>query len=662
MRTTPAASRSRPSDWYTIRLDQAARTATVQVAILTDGLVDVVVDRRRGVTTLAVELRRSIGGYVPIRLFLGNLAISRRRSDDHARQRQRPRQLRRRGLRAPATRSASTITVGGIAQTYDVEIADTPTAVTEHTIVLTPTTRDRRRVRGHTGTTKADTVSLLTREGWFDGAAAVDTSEHAPRPGRLAIVRTDIPVRTRPAELARPTASSRASGSSCISTAPAAHVRAALQDRDHPRRQRDQGQRSSSSARTIDLDGAFHLVDDLASRRLGHDGDTCVRRIAAVATFDDDQLVRGAARSMLVADVGYAVPISRQGVKVFPVADARALRSCGARSRSRAASPAPTARSTSALKLPGENDGPLFKIGTQPPESKQIDVLNIFNDGSKAGRRRHDDVDDARPASACAKDLDFGPTYSSGNAADVRRAGRSSPAASASAPSSSSTASSRPTARKSTIEVVNLLLGIGNDQLDIQGTIDPDDAVKLTGTIIDSRPARAAGVRRSTSPARSRSTGRRRASSSASRSTSPASPGIVEGRRLLRRRPRPTPSTTRVMHLQPAPGARRRRQLAAARATSHRARSVSSTSRSRGDVRRPARSRAPPASWIADGFVVGQRVTITGLTGSWRVHDDHRTQHDCSPRGRRSAGRLDGRSRAIVDRSCGRVVGGRRRR
>ena len=55
--------------------------------------------------------------------------------------------------------------------------------------------------------------------------------------------------------------------------------------------------------------------------------------------------------------------------------------SCRARSPSRAASPAPTARSTSALKLPGEADGPLFKIGTQPPESKQIDVLNMFNDG-----------------------------------------------------------------------------------------------------------------------------------------------------------------------------------------------------------------------------------------------------------------------------------------
>ena len=36
---------------------------------------------------------------------------------------------------------------------------------------------------------------------------------------------------------------------------------------------------------------------------------------------------------------------------------------------------------------------------------------------------------------------------------------------------------------KSTIEVVNLLLGIGNDELDVQGTLDPDDPVKMTGTI-----------------------------------------------------------------------------------------------------------------------------------------------------------------------------------
>ncbi len=35
------------------------------------------------------------------------------------------------------------------------------------------------------------------------------------------------------------------------------------------------------------------------------------------------------------------------------------------------------------ITLPGEIDGPLFAIGAQPPESRQIDVLNIFHDGSQ---------------------------------------------------------------------------------------------------------------------------------------------------------------------------------------------------------------------------------------------------------------------------------------
>jgi len=36
--------------------------------------------------------------------------------------------------------------------------------------------------------------------------------------------------------------------------------------------------------------------------------------------------------------------------------------------------------------------------------------------------------------------------------------------------------------QKSTIEVVNLMLGKGNDALDIQGTLDPAPPVSATGT------------------------------------------------------------------------------------------------------------------------------------------------------------------------------------
>ena len=65
----------------------------------------------------------------------------------------------------------------------------------------------------------------------------------------------------------------------------------------------------------VDLDGIFHLVDDLSAFAAGT---YLVRRIAPVAHFSTtdwflEQQVE------LQADVGYVVPISRQGVKVFPV-------------------------------------------------------------------------------------------------------------------------------------------------------------------------------------------------------------------------------------------------------------------------------------------------------------------------------------------------------
>jgi hypothetical protein len=56
----------------------------------------------------------------------------------------------------------------------------------------------------------------------------------------------------------------------------------------------------------------------------------------------------------------------------------------------------------------------LFKIGTQPPESKQIDVLNLFNDGSKQNRQGTM-TSTTLSGLGLPDDLDFGPTYSSGN-------------------------------------------------------------------------------------------------------------------------------------------------------------------------------------------------------------------------------------------------------
>ena len=80
------------------------------------------------------------------------------------------------------------------------------------------------------------------------------------------------------------------------------------------------------------------------------------------------------------------MPISRQGVKVFPVQKHGLYKLQGPLAVEGGVTGADRSLNLG-VKLPGEHDGPLFKIGTQPPESKQIDVLNIYNDGSKADAR-----------------------------------------------------------------------------------------------------------------------------------------------------------------------------------------------------------------------------------------------------------------------------------
>src|SRR5262249_37828161 len=112
-----------------------------------------------------------------------------------------------------------------------------------------------------------------------------------------------------------------------------------------------------------------------------------VARLAAIATWDD-----GAAagtdpnwyveqRIVLVADLNYTQPLVRQGVKIFPVSTHILSKLQGPLAVEGGVTGADRSLQPG-LKLPGEKDGPLFAIGPQPPESKQIDVLNIYNDDS----------------------------------------------------------------------------------------------------------------------------------------------------------------------------------------------------------------------------------------------------------------------------------------
>jgi hypothetical protein len=208
-------------------------------------------------------------------------------------------------------------------------------------------------------------------------------------------------------------------------------------------------------------------------------------RLAAMVTFDDGNATLNPnwyeeVEITLVADLNYQQPITRQGVKVFPVSTHVLSKLQGPLAVEGGVTG--TDRSLQlGVKLPGEADGPLFAIGPQPPESKQIDVLNIFNDDSQqhlSGTMTSTTLQGL----GLAKDLDFGPTYGSGNPQTFGE-----PAIFPGGISFGTVqfvdGKFQTNGGKSTIEVVNLMLGQGNDTFEVLGTLDPDVAVKLIGTV-----------------------------------------------------------------------------------------------------------------------------------------------------------------------------------
>jgi len=174
----------------------------------------------------------------------------------------------------------------------------------------------------------------------------------------------------------------------------------------------------------------------------------------------------------LAADVNYVVPPTREGVKIFPVSTHLLSKLRGPLAVE--GGPAGADRSlTAGVKLPGEQDEFLIAIGAQPPESQQIDVLNMFNDSSQADTSGTMDQTTLR-GFGMADDLVFkgldGPLY--GEAAEG--------ASEITVPGGISfgkvnygSTSVGTDGNQSTIEVFNLMLGQGNDDLDIGGTLDP---------------------------------------------------------------------------------------------------------------------------------------------------------------------------------------------
>jgi hypothetical protein len=204
-----------------------------------------------------------------------------------------------------------------------------------------------------------------------------------------------------------------------------------------------------------------------------------VVRIAAQATFTAadwylDQKVE------LEADLGYYQPIVRQGVKSFPASQHLLTRLRGPLAVEGGVTGADRSLELG-LKLPGEQDGRLFAIATQAPESKQIDVLNIYGDGSVAHNWGVMTSTTLRGL-GMAKDLDFGAGYG-GSQNETFGEPQIFPGGISFGSVSFVDGQFETDGGKSTVEVVNLFLGAGNDRLDIQGTLQPDVPVKLKGTV-----------------------------------------------------------------------------------------------------------------------------------------------------------------------------------
>jgi len=199
-----------------------------------------------------------------------------------------------------------------------------------------------------------------------------------------------------------------------------------------------------------------------------------VNRIAKVATFTGTQADANAwfkqQEIVLQADKFYDVPSTREGVKIFPVSAHNLSKLRGPLAVE--GGPTGADRSlTNGVKLPGEADKFLIAIGAQPPESQQIDVLNIYNDTSKANTNGTLDQTTIKGFNM-AKDLDFS-QYATGNMDDTFGESLLYPGGISYGKINFGSGGFDTDNNESTIEVVNLMLGEGNDFLGISDTLKP---------------------------------------------------------------------------------------------------------------------------------------------------------------------------------------------
>jgi Ca2+-binding RTX toxin-like protein len=206
-----------------------------------------------------------------------------------------------------------------------------------------------------------------------------------------------------------------------------------------------------------------------------------VNRIAIVATFKPDADNVATAGDFyrfqtveLTADPYYDVPTTREGVKIFPVKAHLLSHIRGPLAVE--GGPSGADRSlTNGVKLPGETDDFLIAIGAQPPESQQIDVLNIFNDGSKADTSGVL-TETSLTGFNMGPDLVFpfvtGPLFGEG-AESVGGTTLVFPGGISFGKVNFGSQGVPNDSQVSTVEVVNVMLGEGNDLIKVEGTLNP---------------------------------------------------------------------------------------------------------------------------------------------------------------------------------------------
>ncbi|MBC7133329.1 MAG: hypothetical protein H5U16_09525 [Roseovarius sp.] len=432
------------SDSYRLRLTQAP-TADVQVAILTDGLADVI-----SVDGAPVSYQE-IGGLRPVQVFNGTIEF-----DGVT-------------LTRGAGSDLGSFEDEGWAEGDLLSIGNDPTV--HEVVAVTASTLTLNTGTGLTATVENVILSRMLELETWSGEVRLDLVDGAWRLVRLEaeVVNTANPesdpnfgVRGWLGEGFLEGQRVRISDGTNEIDAKIAIIRGFNDTRD------------AAMQFTLDPGVDFAAADP---GWLSGDVEVTVTRIAAVTTFTPDNY-HELQTIALTADPYYEVPTTREGVKIFPVKAHRLADIRGPLAVEGGSSGADRSL-TNGVKLPGEADAFLFAIGAQAPESQQIDVLNIYNDGSRADTSGVL-TDTMLSGFGMSSDLVFpnvsGPLHGEGPEGAgpqtlIFPGGISFGKVNFGA--NGVTGNSTGNSTVSTIEVVNLMLGEGNDDLLVEGTLNP---------------------------------------------------------------------------------------------------------------------------------------------------------------------------------------------